>query len=130
MTWLGWGPFERDPNVYEEEVLDGQDFWVGTGRVLVAGVYFKDTKERKVRLKRCDDLSACLTLLCRASQVYLPSCAASGEADEGYYDLHTRLFHQAGTTVMTPTPLDMIATFVRVGTVVRVEDHLLAAEPT
>jgi len=50
MTWSGWGPFERDPNVYEEEVLDGQDFWAGTGRVLVAGCYWKGTLERKVRV--------------------------------------------------------------------------------
>lgn len=49
MTWPGWGPFERDPNVFEEEVLDGQDYWAGTGRVFVAGCYFKGLQERTVR---------------------------------------------------------------------------------
>lgn len=49
MTWLGWGPFEKDPGCFDEEVLEGQDFWVGTGRVLIAGVYNPGVTSRSVR---------------------------------------------------------------------------------
>lgn len=49
MTWSGWGPSKRDPNVYEEQLLDGQDFWAGTRRVFVTGCYWKGTLEGKVR---------------------------------------------------------------------------------
>lgn len=48
MVWSGWGEFEGDPGCYEEDVLEGQEFWVGCGRVLVAGNYFPNQRERQV----------------------------------------------------------------------------------
>ncbi|KAH8826837.1 glycosyl hydrolases family 31-domain-containing protein [Flagelloscypha sp. PMI_526] len=97
MTWLGWDMFEKDPACYDEQVLEGQDFWVGTGRILVAGVYHPGVKERSV---------------------YLPSSASSTVPDEGYFDYHAGNFYAAGQYITVPTPDDHIATFVRAGTII------------
>jgi hypothetical protein len=75
MCWLGWDQFERDPGCYTSEVLEGelpprsfpngrsladsstlalllapgQDFWIGCGKLLVAGCYYPGVTERTAR---------------------------------------------------------------------------------
>ncbi|KZO97413.1 glycoside hydrolase family 31 protein [Calocera viscosa TUFC12733] len=94
-TWLGWGEFERDEEVYSRKVLEGHDFWLGTGRLLVASVCYESQVER---------------------EVYLPRSAE--EPKRGYYLLSAPYTYHAPGWVTVPTPLEHIAVFARVGSVI------------
>ncbi|PWN52235.1 hypothetical protein IE53DRAFT_385355 [Violaceomyces palustris] len=103
-TWLGWGDFSTDPNLYEPQVLEGFDYWLGQGQILVAGSYHEGGLSRSV---------------------YFP--ASSAEDDCHYFDLHApHSVHRAGERVeAVSTPLSHFALFAREGTAIPIgKDHV------
>ncbi|TKY87356.1 hypothetical protein EX895_004033 [Sporisorium graminicola] len=98
-TWLGWGEFAADPQVYTKEVLEGFDYWIGHGQLLVAGAYHENEQTRRV---------------------YLP--AAGKQDPKVYYDTHAPFtVHKAGQWLENvSTPLSHFAVFAREGTVIPV----------
>ncbi|KZT60540.1 glycoside hydrolase family 31 protein [Calocera cornea HHB12733] len=94
-TWLGWGEFESDEEVYSRKVLEGHDFWLGTGRLLVASVCYESQIEREVYLPRTEE-----------------------EPKRGYYLLSAPYSYHSPGWVTVPTPLENIAVFARVGSVI------------
>ncbi|EPQ25630.1 uncharacterized protein PFL1_06810 [Pseudozyma flocculosa PF-1] len=94
-TWLGWGEFATDPTLYSKEILDGFDYWLGHGQLLVCGAYFAEQVSRRV---------------------YLPR--TSKEDTAVYYDLHEPYgVHAAGSWLdNVSTPLEHFAMFAREGT--------------
>lgn len=98
-AWLGFGPFAQDPNVWTEESLEGFDFWMGAGKLLVAGSYHKGQTSR---------------------QVYFPR-AYPGDSTE-YVRVSTSIqeVYKAGTTAQVEVPLDEFAIFARAGTAIPV----------
>ena len=95
VSWLGWGKFMQDPKTLTAEILDGADFWLGTGRLLVAGVFEAGKSSRSV---------------------YLPK--ASSTDTEVYYELFPPFATvPAGESTTVKTPLDNIAVFARSGSV-------------
>lgn len=103
---LGTGPFARDPNVYSAEILEGFDYWLGTGRLLVAGA-FKEGQTRK-RVYFPQSYSGDTTPYIRVSR------------EEGEYEAYP-----AGTWAEVDVPLSETAIFARAGTVIPVgKDHV------
>jgi alpha-glucosidase (family GH31 glycosyl hydrolase) len=100
-TWLGWNEFASDSKLYEDEIIEGLDYWFGHGQLLVAGAYFANQFSRKV---------------------YLPSSSSESTKDQKvYYDLNEPYaMYSAGSTVDISTPLDHFAMFAREGTVIPV----------
>ncbi|EST07897.1 Glycoside hydrolase, family 31 [Kalmanozyma brasiliensis GHG001] len=98
-TWLGWNEFAADPNVYSREVLEGFDYWIGHGQLLVAGAYHENELTRRV---------------------YLP--AAGKEDTKVYYDTHSpfKVYKSGQWVENVSTPLSHFAVFAREGTVVPV----------
>lgn len=101
--WLGWGKYEHDLNVYNDEVLNCADFWCGDS-LLIAGVFEPDATERRV---------------------YLPTGGGNNE----YYYLLSEPYSvfQAGQFVTVPTPLGNIAVFAKSGTVVPIGKPIVTA---
>jgi hypothetical protein len=105
-SWLGHGEFGRDVNLYSEEVLNGFDFWLGTGRLLVAGAYFPGQTKKTVYFPQTHPEDT--TPYIRLSQD--PSVALQ--------------VFVAGTTAEVDIPLDEFAVFARAGTVLPIsKDH-------
>ncbi len=98
-TWLGWNEFAADPEVYTAEVLEGFDYWLGHGQLLVAGAYHEYQLSRRV---------------------YLP--AAGKNDSKVYYDTHAPfgVYNPGQWVENVSTPLDHFAIFAREGTVVPV----------
>ena len=95
VCWLGWGPFQQDSEVFKPEILEGADFWLGAGRLLIAGIFEAGKISRSV---------------------YLPQTKSSDE--EVYYELFPPFAAiPAGSTVTVQTPLDTIPVFARSGSV-------------
>lgn len=105
-SWLGHGEFGRDVNLYSEEVLNGFDFWLGTGRLLVAGAYFSGQTKKAVYFPQTHPEDK--TPYIRLSQD--PSS--------------TLQVFEAGTTAEVDIPLDEFAIFARAGVVLPIgKDH-------
>ncbi|GHJ88992.1 hypothetical protein NliqN6_5394 [Naganishia liquefaciens] len=105
-SWLGHGEFGRDYNLYTDEILNGFDFWLGTGRLLVAGAYFPGQTSKTVYFPQTNPEDK--TPYIRVSQ-----------------DPHakTQKF-SAGTTAQVDIPLNEFAIFARAGTVLPIgKDH-------
>src|SRR5208282_4067467 len=108
--WIGWGPYDQDPTVWNDQLLRAgeRQFLLGDA-FIIGGVYEEDVQE---------------------TTVYLPSCknhqAENNEGKEKYYDdgfvsIHSPYQHySSGQWVTVPTPLSNIAVFARVGSVVPV----------
>ncbi|KAJ1028419.1 hypothetical protein NDA16_001586 [Ustilago loliicola] len=98
-TWLGWNEFASDPEVYKKEVLEGFDYWIGHGQLLVAGSYHENELTRRV---------------------YLPT--AGKDDKKVYYDTNAPFnVYKAGQWIdNVSTPLSHFAIFAREGTVVPV----------
>ncbi|KAH8929498.1 glycoside hydrolase family 31 protein [Atractiella rhizophila] len=95
VTPLFWPPFQQDPEALSDAVVDGADFWLGTGRILVAGAFEEGTTKR---------------------EVYLPKSKDGKE--ESYFMLFPPYdVVPAGQRITVPTPLEHIAVFARSGTV-------------
>ncbi|KAJ9092849.1 hypothetical protein QFC19_008573 [Naganishia cerealis] len=105
-SWLGHGEFGRDTNLYSDEVLNGFDFWLGTGRLLVAGAYFPGQMKKAVYFPQTQPNDK--TSYIRLSQD--PSSVLQ--------------VFEAGTTCEVHIPLDEFAIFARAGTVLPIgRDH-------
>ncbi|KAJ9092798.1 hypothetical protein QFC21_006674 [Naganishia friedmannii] len=105
-SWLGHGEFGRDINLYTEEVLNGFDFWLGTGRLLVAGAYFPGQTKKAVYFPQTH-------LEDKTPYIRLSQDPAS-----------TIQLFEAGTTDEVDIPLDEFAIFARAGTVLPIgRDH-------
>jgi hypothetical protein len=105
-SWLGHGEFGRDVNLYSEELLAGFDFWLGTGRLLVAGAYHPSQTRKSVYFPQTSPEDR--TQYIRVSQD--PKAAAQ--------------VFQAGQTAEVDIPLDEFAIFARAGTVLPIgKDH-------
>lgn len=97
-TWLGWNEFAGDANVYGKDVIEGLDYWLGHGQLLVAGAYYENQHNRKV---------------------YLPK--ASDDDAKVYYDLHEpHASFAPGQWVELATPLEHFALLAREGSVIPV----------
>ena len=108
--WTGWGPYDKDPNVWNDQGLRAGEtqYFLGDA-FLVGGVYEENSEETKV---------------------YLPCCINDQTEDvnqwESYYDhgfiyVHFPYqYYSPGQWVTVPTPLSNIAVFARVGSVVPV----------
>jgi hypothetical protein len=105
-SWLGHGEFGRDVNLYSEEVLNGFDFWLGTGRLLVAGAYFPGQTRKPVYFPQTHPEDR--TPYIRLSQD--PTSAIQ--------------VFEAGTIREVDIPLDEFAIFARAGSVLPIgKDH-------
>ncbi|KAJ9096955.1 hypothetical protein QFC20_006315 [Naganishia adeliensis] len=105
-SWLGHGEFGRDVNLYTEETLNGFDFWLGTGRLLVAGAYFPGQIKKTVYFPQTHPEDR--TPYIRLSQD--PSAALQ--------------VFVAGTTAEVDIPLEEFAIFARAETVLPIsKDH-------
>nr|ULM60722.1 putative neutral alpha-glucosidase ab precursor [Thecaphora frezii] len=93
-TWLGWGEFASDPTLYTKELIEGFDYWLGHGQLLICGAYFSNQLSRRVYLPRTTD------------------------DDKVYYDLHAPYGSYAAGTWLenVSTPLQHFAVFAREGT--------------
>lgn len=95
VTWLGWGDYASDPRLLSQEMMNEGDFWLGAGRLLIAGVYEPGLEQRSV---------------------YLPK--SSAEDDEQYFALFKPYStHKAGDDVIVSTPKDVLPVFARAGAV-------------
>jgi hypothetical protein len=96
-AYLGTGPYAQDPNLYSTEILEGFDYWMGTGRLLIAGAFQEGMKKRRVYFPQAypDDVT--------------PYIRISDEISES---------HPAGTWAEVKVPLDEFAVFARAGTVI------------
>lgn len=95
--WIGWGKYEKDPNVWKDEVINSGDFWLGDS-LIVAGVWGPGDKTR---------------------EVYLPK---SADGDDEYYNLNAsspdNSLYKGGNFVTVDTPQEHIGLFAKVGTAV------------
>ncbi len=94
-TWLGYGEFAQDPVCYSDEVLNGFDYWMGTGNLLVAGAYHDGERKKRVYFPRShrDDRTPYLRL--------------------GSEEVYT-----AGQWAEVNIPLEEFAIFARAGTAI------------
>lgn len=93
---LFYGPFSKDPRLYEPENLDGFNAWMGVGQLLVAPQLFEGGVSQKVYFPRTvqDDSSL-------------------------YFDLHAPYKrHKAGESTTIITPIEHGGLFAREGTVI------------
>jgi hypothetical protein len=95
-SWLGHGEFSSDLNLYTEEVLNGFDYWLGTGRLLVAGAYSAGQTRKRVYFPKA------------GSKDKTPYIRVSADRKESYV---------AGTWAEIEVPLEEFAFFARAGTV-------------
>lgn len=105
-SWLGHGEFGRDVNLYTEDILAGFDFWLGTGRLLVAGAYHPGQTRKSVYFPQTSPEDR--TEYIRVSQD--PKARAQ--------------VFEAGKTAEVDIPLEEFAIFARAGTVLPIgKDH-------
>ena len=93
---LGYGEFSSDLNLYTDEVLNGFDYWLGTGRLLVAGAYSAGQTRKRVYFPKA------------GSKDNTPYIRVSADRKESYV---------AGTWAEIEVPLEEFAFFARAGTV-------------
>lgn len=84
VTWPGFGPFASDETVFEPRVLEGGDFWLGTGRIFVAGIFEAGIKSREVYLPKAavDDRETYYGLFAPYAQYKAGSTATIQVSDE------------------------------------------------
>ncbi|KAH7104911.1 putative glicosidase [Auriculariales sp. MPI-PUGE-AT-0066] len=93
---LFFGPFASDPRLYEPDLLDGFDAWIGVGRLLSTPALYEGMLSRPV---------------------YFPK--ASSTDDTLYFDLNMPYArYTAGQTATISTPLEHMGLFAREGAAV------------
>jgi hypothetical protein len=103
-SYLGSGPFAQDPNLFSAELLESFDYWMGTGRLLVAGAFQEGIKRKRVYFPQAypGDVT--------------PYIRVSTDIKESY---------PAGTWAEIDLPLAEFAIFARAGAVIPVgKDHV------
>jgi hypothetical protein len=111
-SYLGTGPFAQDPNLYSAEILEGFDYWLGTGRLLVAGAFQEGQTRKRVYFPQA--YPADITPYIRVT-----------EESNGYEA------YPAGTWAEVDIPLAETAIFARAGSVIPVgKDHVTVTAET
>jgi alpha-glucosidase (family GH31 glycosyl hydrolase) len=103
-SYLGSGPFAQDPNLFSLEILESFDYWMGTGRLLVAGAFQEGIQRKRVYFPQAYPGDT------------TPYIRVSDEINESY---------PAGTWAEIDLPLTEFAIFARAGAVIPVgKDHV------